>query len=330
LSFVALVCSQNFAQIGTFEGTYDDDYGGHLYLCQNGNVLQGAYSEVGIINGVVHNDSTATGKFYQAGFSDCNIGTFSWTRTDEGFTGTYTCNNIPGTFDWTQKKYDVFRPTDDQCALLYDGDSSTQGHWTLENSQYTLDSCFNNAAGADIYTVHASYQTSNSGETYPNIGLIHAFTVFNDKVFVGTWYEDLTGGAVLGFINLKQELVLYFWTGLAGRQGGSIIDSSELRVPEYHWIAKYHNSVKTSQAQCNRNEFLSTYVNDALYYYVDGNQEYVYFAYDQDLEFDIDVGFDAVDYLDTNYYINVVLSGENASNYLSLSVLAVVIAIFFY
>jgi hypothetical protein len=328
LSFVALVCSQNFAQIGTFEGTYDDEYGGNLYVCQNGNVLQGAYSEVGVVNGIVA-DNKVTGKFFQAGYSDCNIGTFEWTLTDEGFEGNYTCNNIPGTFPWVQKKYDVFRPSDDQCALLYDGDGSTQGHWTIENGHWTLDSCFTSADAEDQFTVHVSYQTENDGEVHPNVGLIHGFSVFNGKIFVGTWYEDFVGGAVLGFLNIKQELVLYYWTGLAGRQGGSIIDAEELHVPEYHWITKYHNSQKTSLAQCTRNEYLSDYVNNALYYYQDGNLQYVYFVYNPSLQFDVDVGFDAIDYLDTNYYINVILSA-NSSNYLNLSVLAVVVALFFF
>ena len=328
LSFVALVCSQNFAQIGTFEGTYDDEaYGGNLFLCQNGDTIQGQYSEVGIINGVVSNN-TASGKFFQAGFNDCNIGTFEWTLTDEGFEGTYTCNNIPGSFDWIAKKYDVFRPTDDQCALLYDGDGSIQGHWTIENGHYTLDSCFTNGTITDQFTVHASYQTENDGETYPNVGSVHAFSVFNGKIFVGTWYEDFVGGPVMGYLNGKQELVVNFWTGLAGRQGGSVIDNTELHVPDYHWITKYHNSYKTSVAQCTRNDYLAEYVNGALYYY-ENEIPYVYFVYNNEFDLNIDAGFDPIDYQGTNYYIDVLLSA-NSSNYLTLSVFAVVVALFFY
>jgi len=328
LSFVAFVCSQNFAQIGTFEGTYNDlAYHGHTYICQNGDVIQGSFSQVAIVNGIV-SGNTASGKIYQAGLNDCTMGTFNWTLTDEGFEGTYTCNNIPGTFPWVAKKYDVFRPTDDQCALLYDGDANTQGHWTIEGDSYTIDAYITNGTISDDYTLRASYQTENSGETYPNIGYIAGYSVFSGKIFIGTWYEDFRGGAVMGFLNIRQELVLYFWTGLAGRQGASIIDASELHVPDYHWVSTYHNSVKTTVAQCERNSFLQPYVLDALYYYVDGDIEYIYFAYDKELQFNGYVGFDALDYQDSNYYLNVVLSA-NTSSYLTLSLFAVVVAILF-
>ena len=76
---------ENFAQIGTFEGTFDDTaYGGHLYLCQNGDTLQGQYSEVGIINGVVSNN-TASGKFYQAGFSKFHVFVFDFQLLNDSF-----------------------------------------------------------------------------------------------------------------------------------------------------------------------------------------------------------------------------------------------------
>jgi len=332
LSLVALVCSQNYAQIGTFEGTYPDNYyGGQLFLCQNGNVLQGSYSQVGIINGVV-NGNTATGKFYQAGNNDCNVGDFTWTLTDEGFEGFHTCNAISGSFSWIATKFDVFRPTDDQCALLYDEVGSVQGHWTLTGTKTTIDICFESLKTSN-YTVISSYTNTvdpNKGLTYPNIGTIAGFTAFNDKVFFGTWYEDLVAGAVLGFLNYNQDLVLYFWTGIAGRQGASIIDPSEYRTP-YQVTYYLSNSVKTSFVQCERYTFLQSYVLNALYYYADGNEQYIYFAYDPNLQFNLEVGFEPVNYKDTQYLKNYNVFGTldlvNSANYLTLSVVAVVMTL---
>jgi len=328
LSLIAIVYTQNYAQIATFEGTYNDPfYGGKLYLCQNGNLLQGSYSQAGMIIGTVAN-GTATGKYFQAGNNQCNIGKFTWQLTDEGFTGTYTCNGISGTFPWVAKKYDVFRPSDENCALLHEGNNNVIGHWRNEvEPGYYIDICNRTAKSGDNSTIHASYDTYNEGSYYPNQGYISGHSVFNSKIFVGTWYEDFEGGAVLGYINIREELVLWYWTGLAGRQGGSILDASEYNVPDYHWVTRYSHSLRTSAVQCDRFIYLQDYVLDGLYYY-QNYLGYIYFAYDPYLLLNTNVGFAAINYQYGQYLLDLLYDGNyNSSSTMSLSVLAVIVSI---
>jgi len=266
LLLVALAFGQNYPRIGTLEGQFSSNLATNIYFCINGELLQGSASQFMIVNAnLTNNGKTATGNFYQAGISNCDTAAFSISTTDEGFTGTYTCNRIHGTFQWTGKKVSAFRPTDDQCALLYLNDNFTlEGRWTDSNG-YNLDICFKTSTSTDIYTVHASYDTKNSGAYYyPNTGFLAGFHFLSGRVIKGTWYEDYDGGAWLVFIRNTGEVVIWKWTGLIGHKGATFIDQIQYNEPDYHSVTIWNGPVSTTNAQCDRSRNLNAFVLDNL------------------------------------------------------------------
>ena len=94
--FVSSCLGQNFAGVWTDFADLGG-YGGTLYICQDGDLINGAYSEVGIIFGTV-DGNTATGKWVEVGANtrECAYGSFEWSlsQTGEYFTGTYTCEDL--------------------------------------------------------------------------------------------------------------------------------------------------------------------------------------------------------------------------------------------
>lgn len=223
--------------------------------------------------------------------ANCDAGPFQMNLTDEGFTFLGQCNRLPllPVFE-TARKVNTFRPTDDQCELLYVGNDTTlEGNWNEVKSGRSLDICFKTSDPKNSFTVHASYDTVNENSYYyPNVGFFEGFHFVEGKIMHGTWYEDFNGGSWLAFLRNTGELKIFKWTGLMGTKGATIFTPDQYRQADLHSIETYSNRDVTDYAACNRNRKISTFVLENLpvvypyhangfYYFLDTFISYPYY-----------------------------------------------------
>merc|ERR1712137_658435 len=132
----------------TFTGSWTDQregggYGGLLYMCQRGDLVFGAYSEVGLMVGD-KNGNTIAGTWVEGGYtvSSCKAGLFFLALSDDGniFSGWWSCNDDDNDtqYDWAEERVSTTRPTIEQCAELVaddDADNDIKGFWIDPSEQ---------------------------------------------------------------------------------------------------------------------------------------------------------------------------------------------------
>jgi len=126
-----------------FEGIFTSNLGGYIYLCQDGQKVEGTFSEAALLKGGINQIGDLQGEFYMAGAGSCFRGTFQLELTSYGVTGFYICNSRPGVNVLEGVRVNQFRPTDAQCARSYDYSNrilTLEGHWGT--TTYPLDLCF--------------------------------------------------------------------------------------------------------------------------------------------------------------------------------------------
>lgn len=131
LAFAALLASATAVTSGItnemWQGEWTDHvldaggYGGSFYLCVDGNVVQGVYSEAGFVYGTVEN-SVFKGTWYEAGsrYDDgsANHGTFELRMRSsmQEFVGQWFYDGIQEPAgQWTAQRINYDRPSDIQC-----------------------------------------------------------------------------------------------------------------------------------------------------------------------------------------------------------------------
>ena len=100
----------------------------------------------------------------------------------------------------------------------------------------------------------------------------------NGKVFTGTWYSPVPlAGAVLYYVDSVGDVHAYFWTGLDGTEGDTVINPAEYLQSQYHRVEKYTGPIsKSSSTSCDDYSSIKTKVlvnlaadaDDDLYYFV--------------------------------------------------------------
>jgi hypothetical protein len=268
-------------QLGTFEGSYSLSTGGSLYLCQDGTSVQGSYNDLGLIRGGVAG-STLTGNFWAAGTGPCVLGTAKLTLVDFGVKGNLTCNDGVNNVGIVATKVSSYRPTDSQCGLVAESGSTVQGRWVTSNQKYELNICFIDSPAVN-YTAEGSLQRVDPDGNVLD-WFFSGFWVDGGRIFLGTWYQDFSAGAILFFVNNNEDIELFFWTGLIYDQGQTFIDLNQLYNPYLHGREAYQrppgpeSEHSTSASLCEKNRQLQRLVlsnlpreaqADNYYYFID-------------------------------------------------------------
>jgi hypothetical protein len=262
------------AQLGSFEGSYSSNsrIGFFLNICQDDNLIYGAYDELGIFHGNV-SDNTASGTWYQAGKSPCSFGDFELKLTAEGFEGFFNCNGAPNERqDWIETKISPFRPADRDCALMDFGSPLSMTGRYIDEYNLPKDLCIDGdaATGSLLYP-----PIDGTDELVKEF--YEAVSHKDGKISTGTWYGLYPeAGASLYYIDTTGAIIGYWWTGLSGTEGETVINPAELRT-SYHGLEYFTGPIsKTTSESCDDYATIKTKVlnnlvadyDDDLYYFV--------------------------------------------------------------
>jgi len=264
--------------IGGFQGSFGATGSSRptVFFCEDGEGnVQGSFSELGLIRGTV-SGSSLSGDFVQAGQGQCNSGTFEIELTSWGFEGTLSCEETGNEFSWVQVRLSNVRPSDDQCALLDQSEDKTvEGLWN-DNHGNPMAICFS----GDL--VQASYSLSRP-DPFDWYGITQGYFEgvqgFEGKVARGTWYENrFSAGAFLFFLRNTGEVQVWRWTGLAGIDGTTAIDPTQLYKEEDHNTLEYpYKRGYPEQGECGTYKGVKSFVILNL---SDDDEDYYYFVGD--------------------------------------------------
>jgi hypothetical protein len=177
---------------------------------------------------------------------------------------------------WDTEKLSVFRPPDSQCALLRQpSDIDLQGEW-IDSNSLSFDVCFIDPDDDD-FDVKSSLQHRTSD------GVIQDWFVegewFNDgKILQGTWFTDLSAGAVLFYLRNNGNVDYFWWTGLVFERGLTYIDFLQLGDVTLHGRGTFLGPRSSILfGDCVKYEVLKTFVitnlprddDDNYYYFVE-------------------------------------------------------------
>jgi len=261
----------------SFEGVYSSDFGAGLYVCQDANFIRGSWDELGILVGTV-DGNVATGSYWIAGTGPCVRGQFTWTLTSEGFEGSRTCQFTDDVYPWKADQFSLFRPTNSECALLYnaDGGLDIEGEWT-DREQLALDVCFIDPLKDQFGTdAQVSFQKRNTEGAIVN-WYAEGLWGNDGKIFQGTYYYDLNAGAILIFLRDNGNIDYFWWTGIIRTRGQTYIDELQLHDPSLHGRGTF-NGPRTAitATDCAQFEVLKTFVFTNLP--EDDDNDYYYFV----------------------------------------------------
>jgi hypothetical protein len=206
---------------------------------------------------------------------NCQFGTFQITYDADGFEGTMSCD--AGDIDFNEFRISSFRPSDVQCAIM-DLSSVSAINGRFED-QYALykDFCLqNDQVVSSFVSLQNGVQVKNyfEGRSYEK-----------GKIYVGTWYSETpSAGADLYYLNAAGEVRSFYWTGLNGTSGDTVINPSEYRNPELHGTRTYYGPIsQTSSVDCSDYAKIKDVVlgdlvpnadDDDYYYFVTSNFNY--------------------------------------------------------
>lgn len=132
-SAVCLFVLFTFAYAEWTTSSFIDDVSDSVHICVNDDDIDGQYAFKGLLQGSIEDDNIIRGNFYEAGGNsngNCLVGSFEWTETTNGFSGTYTCqDDDEGAQEWTGTITSEV-PNDETCARLGDN-ASIAGRWNL-------------------------------------------------------------------------------------------------------------------------------------------------------------------------------------------------------
>jgi len=290
-------------QLGTFEGSYTSNshLGFGLNICQDGTTIYGSYDQLGVFNGVV-NKNVANGTWYQAGTTNCVTGSFQLTLTSDGFTGYYTCGKAPTKITWNETKLSPFRPADTDCALMNLNSTFTLSGRFVDTTGLPKDFCY---SGKDSNaSISFLYLDSNNEQQK---AFFSGTAYGKGQIFLGTWYTlQPLAGADLYYLDDVGGIQSFYWTGLNGTSGQTLINPGEYYQPQYHGTRYYTGPIgSTDSSNCGDYSTIKTKVlnnlipnlyDDDLYYFVSTAFNYVN---DDDGNFLNDDGA-----LDDDYFVN--------------------------
>jgi len=309
--------------LDNFEGSYVFPDGSYLYLCQDGVKVEGSFSEKGILRGGVSGASSSllTGNFWTAGTGPCVTGTFSFILQSYGVNGSYVCNAITGSIPWTATRTSNFRPSDENCALTIDSSSkkNLEGRW-INNDGLELNACFIKPTATVDETFQGSLERVNSDGVIVD-WFLNGFWVDSGRIFLGTWYQDLSAGAAIFYLRNNGNVDYFWWTGLLHNQGQTYLDINQLNNPALHGKGTYKLPIggpvehETTSAACNVDFALKSLVlanlgaakpddDDNYYYFID------------------------TEYLDVINYINYTPVASASSLGVSVVLLALIVLLF--
>lgn len=179
-------------------------FGGIFHICIDGVVVNGAYSQYGIIQGTVSNGGTViSGSFYEGGAGElsCVTGTYSLTIDSTGneFSGTYTCVDDDETYNWSESRIGgASSVSDEKCAVL---GSLTIGGLFSNGDDYEIAICMDD----DEYS--SSYSYSNNIDGFED-GVLY----LDGKIGSGVYYEENGNlGISLLFTYANGEIGNFYW-----------------------------------------------------------------------------------------------------------------------
>jgi len=308
--------------LGTFEGSYTSNshLGFGLNICQDGTTIYGSYDQLGIFNGNVSTSNVATGSFYQAGTTTCSTGTFQLTLTTDGFTGTYTCQNKGSSkFNWTETKLSPFRPADDDCAIMDLSSPLTLSGRFVDAYGLAKDFCYDSSK--NNASISFLYLDSNN---VVQKGYFSGTEYSKGKIFLGTWFV-LTplAGADLYYLDDVGAVHSFYWTGLNGTSGTTLINPGQYNQPQYHNTRYYTGPItQTSSPNCDNYATIKTKVLNNLSPYGGEDDGYYFVSSAFDFAADDDgVDDDGANDDDYLYF--------NAGSHLHWFLLPLLLAVFF-
>jgi len=277
-------------QLGSFEGTYTTNHGGLLHICQDGVKVQGYFNDVGIIQGgVTPNGRKVNGQFFLAGYGNCIRGTFELELTGDGVEGFFVCSAQAGVTPIVAPRLNVFRPTDAQCALLWENPkvsgtvnitNTLEGHWE-DTNHLPLDLCFR-SLGNDNVTVSGSMTVQNPHGLIA-LQYVTGFHSDQGRIFSGTWFQDFNAGAIMIWLRNNGDIDYTWWTGLIYNDGHTYIDYSQLRNRFRHGGGTIQGPrIDTTYDNCTKQEILERYVLKNLRSISDDDDDNYYYFIDDD------------------------------------------------
>ena len=256
LSFILLSVTAQW----TDSSWTDSEFGGQFNLCFDGSVVNGAYSEYGIVYGELSSDEmTISGNFYDAGAGQfsCVTGSFELDIATDGnsFSGVYVCEDDGTSHDWSETLVGGSSSVSSySCAVL--SSSSIAGSY-YEGESYTSNNTTYYTYEADVCVDSSEYYLSY---TYDNVeGYENGVSYRNGAIGSGLYQnEDGTYGISLFFRLANGELGNFYWEVDNGEI--DTISDYDTSLHGYDVITK---SGDASTTECEVNNSLAIYYFDA-------------------------------------------------------------------
>jgi len=222
-------------------------YGQTLYLCIIDGIVYGAYSEVGILQGIAEGNRIS-GNFFQGGgvLVSCSTGTFQLSISPAGnaFTGNYVCSDKSGTFTWSGVFLGGANSVNpDKCAQT-SSNGNLAGSWNI--GDFHWDVCFSSDAPGDYYS---SFNLELSGIR----GYDEGRSYLNNIIISGTYVDQVTPyGITLAWRKYNKQMGYFLW----------ITDQNyQLNITDYENVNKHIagslvNTGPASSTECIKNEYI--------------------------------------------------------------------------
>ena len=227
----------------------DTEFGGILYLCFDGNTVEGAYSEFGLLQGTLSNSDVITGNFYDAGAGEfsCVTGNFELEISNDGdsFSGFYTCEDDDESYDWSETRVGgASSVSSTSCAILDSSSSSIAGSFTNNYGSYSFD--VDVCVDDDEYNVSYNFDGVDGYET--------GRTFESGRVGSGIYQnEDGSYGASIYFILESGDLGNFFWRG---DDNGEIDTFGDYNNSVNHGYDIIEANGDASNSDCAENDYL--------------------------------------------------------------------------
>lgn len=220
----------------------DNEYGGVMYLCFEGQDMSGSYSQYGLVHGE-RNGNRIEGQWFEVGPGDCDTGNFVWTLANNGrsFTGYWTCAGDDQAYDWNETILGGRSTVNDvSCAKLRP--APVGGTWFDGN--YKFDMCL---LGNREYK--GSYITASRVRGYEE-GVQHG----NGVIVAGQYTQSNGANGLSLFFHMRDgSLGNFYWIYDDLDQ---INTREDMFNSDLHGFDILTRSGDTTLVQCEANEYV--------------------------------------------------------------------------
>eukprot|EP01094_Clydonella_sp_ATCC50884_P019529 TRINITY_DN3835_c1_g1_i1.p2 TRINITY_DN3835_c1_g1~~TRINITY_DN3835_c1_g1_i1.p2 ORF type:complete len:411 (+),score=136.35 TRINITY_DN3835_c1_g1_i1:32-1264(+) len=236
LAVLALV-AQALAQ--GFTGTWRDNDGRLIFICEDDGDLHGSYNEVGLIQADASGDD-ADGRLYQAIHprDGCSVRRFQWKRDGEEFSGEWECEDISIEGNWNARRISTARPPSNECVRIARS-GTLSGTWAY-SSTYTQDICIDDDDFLSSYSYTGGEGTS-FGEVFEG-----------GRVLIGNWDEmgPVEGWDLYALLD-NGQMLNYYWDSSVDDEDVAEFDTISEDLHGAEFAAR--TAVTAGKASCRRN-----------------------------------------------------------------------------